>query len=48
MKDFFALTAQMSIEPEIQMYELEEANRALVELKSGKIRGSKVLRMASY
>jgi propanol-preferring alcohol dehydrogenase len=35
----------MQIEPEIQEFKLEEANEALVELKSGKIRGSKVLRM---
>jgi len=45
-EEFLALAAQMQIEPEIQAFKLEEANKALTELKSGKIRGSKVLRMA--
>ncbi len=44
-EEFLTLAAQMQIEPEIQEFKLEEANKALVELKSGKIRGSKVLRM---
>ncbi|UCG82083.1 MAG: alcohol dehydrogenase, partial [Dehalococcoidia bacterium] len=44
-EEFLALAARMRIEPEIQEYRLEEANKALVELKSGKIRGAKVLRM---
>jgi propanol-preferring alcohol dehydrogenase len=35
----------MQIEPEIQEFKLEEANEALVELKSGRIRGAKVLRV---
>jgi propanol-preferring alcohol dehydrogenase len=45
-REFLALAARMHIEPEIQEFRLEDANKALVELKSGKIRGSKVLRMA--
>jgi propanol-preferring alcohol dehydrogenase len=45
-EEFLALAARMPIEPEIQEFKLEEANEALVELKGGKIRGSKVLRMA--
>lgn len=44
-EEFLALAARMKIKPEIQKYKLEEANKALVELKSGKIRGSKVLVM---
>jgi propanol-preferring alcohol dehydrogenase len=43
--EFLALAARMKIRPEVQEYKLEEANKALVELKSGKIRGSKVLVM---
>jgi propanol-preferring alcohol dehydrogenase len=43
--EFLALAAEMKIQPEIQEFRLEEANKALVELKSGKIRGSKVLVM---
>lgn len=39
------LAAQIPIKPEFQEFRMEEANQALVELKSGKIRGAKVLRM---
>ncbi len=42
---FLNLAAQMSIIPEVEEYALNEANRALMELKEGKIRGAKVLRM---
>jgi len=45
VEDFLKLAAEIPIRPEIQEYRLEEANRALVELKSGKIRGSKVLKI---
>jgi propanol-preferring alcohol dehydrogenase len=34
------------IRPEVQEYPLAEANRALAELKEGRIRGAKVLRIA--
>lgn len=44
-EEFLALAARMKIQPETQKYKLEEANKALVELKSGNIRGSKVLVM---
>jgi propanol-preferring alcohol dehydrogenase len=44
-EEFLALAARMKIRPEIQRFRLEDANRALAELKSGKIRGSKVLVM---
>jgi propanol-preferring alcohol dehydrogenase len=44
-EEFLALVARMKIQPEIQEFKLEEANKALVELKSGRIRGSKVLVM---
>jgi propanol-preferring alcohol dehydrogenase len=46
-EEFLALAARMKIQPEIQEYKLEEVNKALVDLKSGKIRGSKVLVMQS-
>ena len=39
------LAAEAGIKPEYQEYALEEANRALSELKQGKIRGAKVLRL---
>ena len=44
-EEFLALAAQAQIAPEVQEFKLEEANKALVELKSGKIRGAKVLKM---
>jgi len=44
-EEFLALAARAPIEPEIQEFRLEEANEALLELKSGQIRGSKVLKM---
>jgi propanol-preferring alcohol dehydrogenase len=43
--EFLALAAQIPIKPEFQEYALEEANQALVELKTKKIRGAKVLRI---
>ncbi len=46
-EEFLALAEQMHIEPEVQVFKLEEANKALVGLKSGKIRGSKVLVIAT-
>ena len=42
---FLKLAARIPIKPEIQEYPLEEANKALVELKERKIRGAKVLRI---
>ncbi len=45
VSDFLLLAAEMGIRPEIQEYALEEANEALVELRTKKIRGAKVLRI---
>ncbi len=45
LKEFLALAHEMRIKPEIQEFPLEEANRALMELKTRKIRGAKVLRI---
>lgn len=45
VSEFLALAAEMRIRPEIQVFALEEANRALVELKTRKIRGAKVLKI---
>ncbi|MDQ5987203.1 MAG: putative alcohol dehydrogenase AdhA [Syntrophus sp. SKADARSKE-3] len=45
--EFMDLAAAMAMRPEVQEYPLEEANRALRELKQRKIRGAKVLRIAS-
>jgi len=43
--EFLPLAAKMGIKPEVQEYPLEEANRALLELKERKVRGAKVLRI---
>jgi propanol-preferring alcohol dehydrogenase len=44
-EEFLPLADQAQINPEVQEFKLEEANKALVELRTGKIRGSKVLKM---
>jgi propanol-preferring alcohol dehydrogenase len=41
--DFLDLAGTIPIRPETEIYDLEEANKALFELKDGKIRGAKVL-----
>jgi propanol-preferring alcohol dehydrogenase len=43
--EFLDLSARIPIRPEVQEFELADANRALVELKERKIRGAKVLRI---
>jgi alcohol dehydrogenase, propanol-preferring len=45
VREFLALAAEMELKPEIQEFALEEANRALAELKTRRIRGAKVLRV---
>ncbi|MFB0534433.1 MAG: zinc-dependent alcohol dehydrogenase family protein [Anaerolineae bacterium] len=45
VREFLGLAAEIRIKPEVQEFALEEANRALVELKTRKIRGAKVLRI---
>lgn len=45
VSEFLQLAAAIPIRPEIQEYALEDANRALVELKERKIRGAKVLKI---
>ncbi|HUN54125.1 MAG TPA: zinc-dependent alcohol dehydrogenase family protein [Smithella sp.] len=46
IREFLDLAAQIPIIPEVEEYPLEEANRALTELKDGNIRGAKVLRIS--
>jgi propanol-preferring alcohol dehydrogenase len=41
--EFLSLASEMDLKPEVQEYQLDDANKALVELKTQKIRGSKVL-----
>ena len=44
--EFLTLAAQIPLVPEIEEYPLAEANRALTELKEGKIHGAKVLKIS--
>jgi len=46
VREFLELAAEIPIKPEVQTYKLEEANRALIELKEGNIQGAKVLVIA--
>jgi len=46
IREFLDLAAQMAIRPEIEEYPLERANKALMDLKTKKVRGAKVLRVA--
>ena len=43
---FLQLAAELAIKPKVEIYPLEEANRALLELKTGAVRGAKVLAIA--
>jgi propanol-preferring alcohol dehydrogenase len=43
VSEFLELAARMKLEPEVQAFSLEEANRALQELRESRIRGAKVL-----
>jgi propanol-preferring alcohol dehydrogenase len=45
IREFLQLAAEANIKPEFQEYDLEQANQALFEMKQGKIRGAKVLRL---
>ena len=46
VSEFLDLAARIPIVPEVQEYPLEDANRALVEIKAGHIHGAKVLRIS--
>jgi propanol-preferring alcohol dehydrogenase len=45
VSEFLELAAEIPLIPEVQEFNLEEANDALSELKDGKIRGAKVLKI---
>lgn len=44
VSEFLELAARIPVRPEVQEFRLEDANKALVELKERKIRGAKVLK----
>lgn len=41
--EFLQIAAEINIRPQVETYPLSEANRALCDLKDGKVRGAKVL-----
>lgn len=43
VREFLEVASKIPIKPEVQVYKLEEANQALLDLKARKIRGAKVL-----
>jgi len=43
IREFLSIAADMQLTVEVQAYALTEANRALIELKRGTVRGAKVL-----
>jgi propanol-preferring alcohol dehydrogenase len=45
VREFLVLAGESGLRPEVEEFPLEEANRALLELKKGIIRGAKVLRL---
>jgi alcohol dehydrogenase, propanol-preferring len=45
VSEFLRLAAEIPIEPQVQEYDLADANRALIALKSGDVQGAKVLRV---
>jgi len=45
VRELLELAAEADIKPEFQEYDLKDANQALLEMKQGKIRGAKVLRI---
>ncbi len=46
VQEFLALASEIPVRPEVETFSLEEANRALRELKERKIRGAKVLKIS--
>ena len=46
VREFLRLASEIPLKPEVREYALAEANRALIELKRGEIRGAKVLRVS--
>jgi len=43
--DFLPIAARVPLAPRVEVYPLAQANRALLELKQGKVHGAKVLRI---
>ncbi|MCA8995949.1 MAG: zinc-dependent alcohol dehydrogenase family protein [Planctomycetaceae bacterium] len=46
IREFLQIAGEIPLQPTVETYSLEEANRALLELKEGTVRGAKVLVMS--
>ncbi|WP_020680659.1 zinc-dependent alcohol dehydrogenase family protein [Marinobacterium rhizophilum] len=46
VSEFLQLAVDAGIDPEIELFDLADANRALIELKTRRVRGAKVLQIA--
>jgi len=44
--EFLQMAADADLRPEVELYDLADANRALIELRSGNVKGAKVLRVS--
>jgi propanol-preferring alcohol dehydrogenase len=45
IEEFLRIAAEIGLQPEVQTYPLERANEALRDLRSGHVRGARVLRI---
>ena len=45
--EFLHLAARLKLQPEVQLYRLEDANRALCDLKFRRVKGAKVLKIGT-
>ena len=45
--EFLSIAAKIPIETEVKLYQLEEVNRAISDIKEGNIEGSCVLKIAN-
>ncbi|MFW5906640.1 MAG: zinc-binding dehydrogenase, partial [Desulfobia sp.] len=46
VQEFLDLAAEMRLDPTVQIFPLEDANQALLELKSDRVKGAKILRIS--
>lgn len=47
IREFLKVAEQCALQPEVQIYRLEQANEALLDLRAGDLRGAKVLAIQS-
>ena len=47
LEEFLPIAAQIPLHVEVEQYRLEDANAALMALRSGHVRGAKVLRISA-